>query len=142
MAFIKCPSCGKEIQQNSSKCMYCDFDMTNYDRDTKIKLVVQEPNVLPLGSSSLSIYNKKTDEWIADVKLGDMFYLNIQEPTAIAVKKTAWKTGHITLRAKPNATYKIMLKTGFLTSKIVIKDISDSPAEVVDELTTEPKEEK
>lgn len=142
MAFIKCPSCGKQIQQNSIQCMYCDFDMENYERDTRIKIVVQEPNVMPLGSNVLNIYNKKTDDWIAEVKLGDVFYLTISEPTAIAIKKTAWKTGTATLRAKPHATYKVILKTGFLTSKILIKDITDTPSEVADDLTIDPEEQK
>lgn len=129
MSFIKCPSCGKEIQNSSRECMYCGFDMTNFDRDTRIKIIVQAPNILPLGGSTLSIYNHATGEFISEVKLGDVFYLKIKEPTEIAVAKTAWKTGRIAIRAKPNATYKILLKTGIFTSKIVIKDITDLPLE-------------
>ncbi len=132
MAFIKCPSCGKEIQSASQECMYCKFDMTNYDRDTRIKLVVQAPNVLPLGGNTLTVYNHKSGEFITEVKLGDVFFLTITEPTEIAVTKVAWKTGRAVLRAKPNATYKIMLKTGYFSSKIVIKDITDSLEEAVD----------
>lgn len=129
MPFIKCPSCGSEIQSSSSECMYCKFDMSNYDRDTRIKVIVQDPNVMPLGSSVLTIYNNATGELIADVRLGEIFYLKITEPTEILVTKTAWRKGKAVLRAKPNATYKIMLKSGFLTSKIVIKDITDCPEE-------------
>lgn len=140
MAFIKCPSCGKEIQNSSQECMYCKFDMTNYDRDTRIKIIVQDPNILPLGGSKLSIYNHKTGEFINEVKLGDIFYITISEPTEIAVTKTAWKTGRAVLRAKPNATYKIILKTGFLTSKIIIKDITDLPNEANSSDTTTPTE--
>ncbi len=137
MSFIKCPSCGNEIQKESAKCIYCGFDMTHYERDTKIKIVVQDPNTLPLGGKTINIYNRKTDEWIAEAKLGDIFYITINEPTTISVKKTAWKTGHITLRAKPNATYKIIFKTGFLTSRILIKDITDAPNEVCDNSITD-----
>ena len=142
MAFIKCPSCGKEIQDSSQECMYCKFDMNNYDRDTRIKIIVQDPNVLPLGGSTLSIYNHTTGALLTDVKLGDIFYLTISEPTEIAVTKTAWKTGRAILRANPNATYKIMLKTGLLSSQIIIKDITDPPSlagesETIDENTAQ-----
>lgn len=141
MSFIVCPHCGKEIQKSSSECMYCKFDMKNYDRDTRIKIVVQEPNTLPLGSKTLNLYAHKSEQWIAEIKLGDIFYLTIDAPTQISVKKTAWKTGKAILRAKPNATYKIMLKTGFLTSKIVIKDITDTPFEAVDAMQDDNIEE-
>lgn len=141
MAFIKCPSCGKEIQNSSQECMYCNFDMTNYDRDTRIKIIVQDPNILPLGGSKLSIYNHKTGDLINEVKLGDVFYITITEPTEIAVTKTAWRTGKTILRAKPNATYKIILKTGFLSSKIIIKDITDLPEEAGTSDSTTQKEE-
>ena len=40
------------------------------------------------------------------------------------------------MRAKPNATYKIMFKNGWLTSKIVIKDITESQ-DYLDEPPTE-----
>ena len=115
---------------------FCDFDLENKERDCNIKLIVQEPNSLPLGDNTMNIYNKITGEHIAEVKFGDIFHLQIVEPTTIEVKKTAWKTGHCTLRAKPNATYKIMFKNGWLTSKIVIKDITESQ-DYLDEPPTE-----
>ncbi len=142
MAVKKCPSCGKEMQENSSGCIHCGFEMANLERDGKIKIVVQEPNALPLGSPMLSIFNEHTGALITEVRFGDIFYLTITEPTTISVRKTAWKTGKVTLRAKQNATYKIILKTGFLSSKIIIKDITESPIQVADDLTdtTEPKD--
>ncbi len=132
MAFIKCPSCGKEIQDTSHECIYCRFDMTNYDRDTRIKIIVQDPNILPLGSRTLSIYNRATGDLITEVRLGEIIYITISEPTEIVVTKTAWQKGKAILRAKPNATYKILLKTGFLSSKIVVKDITNNLLEAGD----------
>lgn len=129
MPFIKCPSCGKEIQSSSHECMYCRFDMANYERDRRIKIVVQDPNIMPLGSSKLTVFNNETGDLIAEVRLGDVFYITISEPTEILVTKTAWRSGKAILRAKPNATYKIILHTGFLSSKIIIKDITGNLSE-------------
>jgi len=114
--------------------------MTNYDRDRRIKIIVQDPNILPLGSQKLAVYNNANGELLSEVRLGDVFYITINEPTEIAVTKTAWKTGKAVIRAKPHATYKIYLHTGFLTSKIVIKDISNNLSEAGE--ATEPDEPK
>ena len=125
MAFIKCAGCGREIQSSSSKCMYCGFDLENWQTDGNIKLIAQEPNILPIGDESFSIYNRDTGELIAELKFGDVFYMQIAEPITIEVRKAAWKMAHRTLFAKPNATYKILFKNGWLTSKIQIKDITN-----------------
>ena len=134
MAFIKCAGCGREIQSSSSKCMYCGFDLENWQTDGNIKLIAQEPNILPIGDDSFSIYNKDTGELIAELRFGDVYYLQIVEPITIEVRKIAWKTAHRTLYAKPNATYKIVFKNGWLTSKIQIKDITNIANEKVKEL--------
>ncbi len=123
MAYIKCPGCGKKIQQNSSSCIYCKFDFNDLENNSNIKIIVQQPNQIS-GSQSVALFNKDTGYHIADVNFGETFNMQISEPITIEAKKTAWKTGSITLYAKPHATYQIIFKNGLFSSKIVIKDIT------------------
>lgn len=128
MGYIKCLSCGKEVQDTSSKCIYCGFDFEKLAEASNILLMVEEPKGTVFGSGDVLIIDEKTGEMLAELKFGDTFNLRITEPTHILVKKTAWKTGRAVLRGKPHATYLIKFKNGLFSSKIVIKDITDTIA--------------
>ena len=119
MALIKCPECGQMVSELAKSCIHCGAHLTNGQIKIKANINATIPN------APIKIYNKETNELLAEMKNKSVISLKITKDTPVIVKFLLYKPAEAILKVNGTGNYNLLTRTGFTRAQLQLNEVTN-----------------